>query len=103
MRSKRVRAITASSSVGFAIGLVMVAAFWTMLAVLPSPIDRALGILNAPALWFAERWSDRPSGPGFLSGTGFLACSVAMVAQWTFLGFLVGLWRCRRLHVNAAC
>jgi len=100
MQSRRVRTVIASSGVGVATGLVMVAAFFWR--VLPSPVDRALGILNAPALWFAERWADRSSGPGLLSGSGFLACSVAIVAQWGLLGVSVGLWRCCRPRINAA-
>jgi hypothetical protein len=101
MQGRGVRTVIGSSALGVATGLVMVAAFFWR--VLPSPIDRALGILNGPALWFAERWSDRNSGPGLLSGSGFLACSLAISTQWGLLGALVGLWRCRRLHGKAAC
>ena len=105
MQGRSFKAVVVSTSLGFAVGLVMAVPFCfdesagRVMAVAPV-LQRVWIIANLPAFLvsqFCLAQLDSP-GHGVLSDSGLWVSSAFALAQWTLLGFLVGLWRSRRLR-----
>jgi hypothetical protein len=105
MRNRIFKAIIVPASLGLAVGLLMAVPFCfdesagRVMSVAPV-LQRVWSIANLPAFLVSEFSLSQLNSPGHgvLSDTGLWVASALSLVQWTFLGFLVGLWRCRKLR-----
>jgi len=83
---------------GFAFGALMALpiAFSVQLSETPYVI------INAPALWLANTWTqDFGLPPRGEFGAWVVVPMAAVVVQWTLLGLLIGLCRCFKVRGDA--
>ena len=82
-------------SAGFGVGFLMV-----ILAFMLEKNPAAMGVWNfiqKPALLLADWWTGigmPPSG----EASWIITPAMMVLAQWSLIGLLVSLWRCRKLH-----
>ena len=97
MRKRYAATMIGATTIGLCLGVLMIGP-WLVPGDLPKALSRVHEVANTPALWFSHIWTYHLNLPPRGEVAWVAVPIVAILLQWTLLGFAIGYWRYRALR-----